>query len=89
MFDKLQKRLAAVRQALAFLDLVEKGDRFSREIHRHFPVAGGRLALAKGSDVLCDLGSAFHRREFDSVTSKLNVRLEWAPVYRILRPSRA
>jgi hypothetical protein len=58
----LQECLAAIPQALAFLDLVEKGHGVAREIQRHFLIAGGHLPLAISSDVLCDLGSGFHRR---------------------------
>jgi hypothetical protein len=62
LFDQLHKRLAAVPQALAFLELVEKSHRVARESQGHFLIAGGYLALAISSDVLCDLGSGFHRR---------------------------
>src|SRR5271165_4913198 len=70
LLDQLQTRLAAVAQAMAVLELVEKIHSFARQIERDLPIAGGHLALAIGSDVLCDLGAGFHRRGFDSITSK-------------------
>jgi hypothetical protein len=81
LFDQLQKRLTAVAQAMAILDLVEKSHGVARQIQRHLSIADSQLAPTIGSDVLRDLGSGFHRREFDSVTSKPTVGPEKSIVY--------
>jgi hypothetical protein len=80
-FDQLQKRLAAISQAMAILDLVEKSHGVAWQIQRHLSIANSQLALAIGSDVLRGLGSGFHRRKFDSVTSKPTVGPEKSIVY--------
>jgi hypothetical protein len=79
--DELQQRLAAVSQAMAILDLVEKSHGVARQIQRHLSIADSQLAPAISSDVLRDLGSGFHRREFDSVTSKPTFGPEKSIVY--------
>jgi hypothetical protein len=79
--DELQQRLAAVSQAMAILDLVEKSHGVARQIQRHLSIADSQLAPAIGSDVLRNLGSGFHRREFDSVTSKPTVGPKKSIVY--------
>jgi hypothetical protein len=81
VLDELQQRLAAVAQAMAILDLVEKRHGISRQIQRHLSIADSQLAPAIGSYVLRDLGSGFHQREFDSVTSKPTVGPKKSIVY--------
>jgi hypothetical protein len=81
ILDELQQRLAAISQAMAILDLVEESHGVARQIQRHLSIAGNQLAPAIGSDVLRDFGSGFHRREFDSVTSKPTVGPEKSIVY--------
>jgi hypothetical protein len=81
VLDELQQRLAAVSQAMAILDLVEKSHGVARQIQRHLSIADSQLAPAIGSDVLRNLRSGFHRWEFDSVTSKPTVGPEKLIVY--------
>src|ERR1019366_9228410 len=46
LFDQLQKRLAAVAQAMAFLEFIEQSDRLSRQLEQHLLIAGGAQPLA-------------------------------------------
>ena len=41
LLDQLQKRLAAVAQAVAFLDLVEHHHRLAWQLKQHLLTAGG------------------------------------------------
>jgi hypothetical protein len=59
--DQLQQRLAAIPQALAFLDLVEECDRLVRQLEQNFLRPGRSEALAETG---CLEGiSIRHRRE--------------------------
>jgi len=50
--DQLQQRLAAVTQAIAFLDLIEHGDSLSWQLEQHFLTARRPQALAVGAGFL-------------------------------------
>ena len=52
LFDQLHQHLAAIAQALAFLELVNKGDRLARQPEQDLLLAGGRKAAPVSADVL-------------------------------------
>ncbi|WP_211477296.1 hypothetical protein [Acidiphilium multivorum] len=55
LLDQLNKRLTAVPQATAFLDLIKERNRIDRQIEHDFPIASSLLALAISTDMFCDL----------------------------------
>ena len=87
LLDQLQQRLAAVAQALAFLDRVEHRHRLARQLKQHLLAAGRPQALAVGSGVLAlsgrTLASADSTRSLGRRVSDRKIRLSTVSCARV------
>ena len=86
LFDQLQKHLAAVSQALAFLELVEQRHGFARQLKQHFLATSCAKALAV-EPVMDVFGWTLLSASTNpnQVTREFNVGPNFARVYRFVR----